>query len=400
MHVGSLLQALVSALGLSTCAVGAGFTLVSGLVMAGSRQPLVREQAGVLISLAWTLVFLAAAALPSLIFASRRIAGRPAEAPAMRGRLRTASLALLVWPLVLAAGRALSGQNELAWMLLPPVQILAVVLPLWWLVELARNALPPARPQREWGVLNFSLFVSTPLAILVEVGLLIAGITVLAVVISGNAEMVSAFEQLSERLVNSFANPQALMRIFRPVLAQPWVIFLLLAGLSGVVPLIEELIKPLAVVALAGRKLSPAEGFSVGALAGAGFALLETLFSLVNPAADGWLGLAVGRAGTGLLHITTAALMGMAFAGAWQAGRYALLGVTYFGVSLLHGLWNAFSVLAGLSEILSGQAGLVQYLHRAGLAAPYALGILALVMLLMLVGANLHLRGQRQEMAC
>jgi hypothetical protein len=394
MHTGSLFQALLSALGLSACAVAAGFMLVSGLLLTGSGQIMLREQSGVLISLAWTLAFLAAAALPSLIYASRRISGHPAETPGKANGLRSASVAMLIWPLILAAGRALSGSNELSWILLPPLQILAVVLPLWWFVEAARERLPSSSQQRSWGVINFSLFVSTPLVILVEIGLMLAGLAGLVLIISGNPEMVQAFEDFSQRILNSLSNPEALLRIYRPMLAQPAVIFGMLFGLSAVVPLVEELIKPLAVWVLAGRDLTPTEGFTAGALAGAGFALLETLFSLANPAADGWLALTVGRAGTGLLHISTAALMGLALAEAWQSGRYLRLGVTYFGVVVAHGLWNAFSVLNGLSEILAGTSGLVQNLYQIGQAAPYGLGLLALGMLLTLLMNNYRLRNQ------
>jgi hypothetical protein len=243
-------------------------------------------------------------------------------------------------------------------------------------------------------VINFSLFVSTPLVILVEIGLMLAGLAGLVLIISGNPEMVQAFEDFSRRILNSLSNPEAMLRIYRPMLAQPAVIFGILFGLSAVVPLVEELIKPLAVWVLAGRDLTPTEGFTAGALAGAGFALLETLFSLANPAADSWLALTVGRAGTGLLHISTAALMGLALAEAWQSGRYLRLGVTYFGVVVAHGLWNAFSVLNGLSEILAGTSGLVQNLYQIGQAAPYGLGLLALGMLLTLLMNNYRLRNQ------
>ena len=397
MHTGSVFQALLSALGLSACAVAAGFMLVSGLLLTGSGQSMLREQSGVLISLAWTMAFLAAAALPSLIYASRRISGQPAEAPGKANGLRSASVALLIWPLILAAGRALSGSTDLSWMLLPPLQILAVVLPLWWFVEAARERLPSSSRQRSWGVINFSLFVSTPLVILVEIGLFLGGVAGLVLIISGNPEMVQAFENFSQRILNSISNPEALLRIYRPMLAQPVVIFAMLVGLSLIVPLVEELIKPLAVWVLAGRDLTPAEGFTAGALAGAGFALLETLFSLANPSADGWLLLTVGRAGTGLLHISTAAWMGLALAEAWQSGRYLRLGVTYFGVVVAHGLWNAFSVLNGLSEILAGSSGVVQTLYQIGQAAPYGLGLLALGLMLSLLMNNYRLRSEAAQ---
>ena len=142
MHIASLLQALLSALGLAACVVGAGSMLLAGLLLTNSGQFLMREQAGVFLALAWTLALLAAVALPSLIFASRRIAGHPAQASSRSNGLRNASLALLLWPPALAAGSLLSAEVELARYLLPPLQVVAVVLPLWWLVELAVHKLP------------------------------------------------------------------------------------------------------------------------------------------------------------------------------------------------------------------------------------------------------------------
>lgn len=398
IHTGSLLQVLLSALGLAACAVGAGFMLVSGVLLATSGNQLFREQVGILISLAWTLLFLAGAALPSLIVASQRIAGRSSDGevdPAAKShRLRNASLALLLWPAVLAAGRALSGQGELAWFLLPPLQIAAVVLPLWWLVEVARDRLPAFSAQRTWGVINFSLFFSTPLVILVEVLLFVVALAGLVVVISASPELQQTFDALSRRILNSMGNPQALLRIYRPLLSQPWVIFALLAGLSGIVPLVEELIKPLAVWVLGGRRLSPAEGFVAGALSGAGFAVLETLFSLTNPLADGWLSLAIGRAGTGLLHITTAALMGYGLTYAWQSGRYLRLGAIYFGAVFVHGLWNALSVTGAIADLTAGESPVVSLLVQIGRLAPYGLGILAVFLFILLLGVNFLLRGR------
>jgi hypothetical protein len=392
LHTASLLQALLSALGLSACAVGAGFMAVSGVLVARSGNTFAAGQADVLISLAWSLAFLAVVGLPSLFFASQRIAGRAVAGNQHIFSLRTANIALLLWPLVLAAGRALSGDNELALLLLPPLQILAVVLPLWWLVAVALEKLPRLTPQRAWGVVNFALFFSTPLVIVVEMVLFLVLLSGLVLVVSGRPELQQQFELLSQRLLTSISNPEALLRIYGPLLAQPWVIFGLLAGLSGVVPLVEELIKPMAVWALAGRKLTPAEGFSAGALAGAGFAVLETLFSLANPVGNGWVALTVGRAGTGLLHIGTAAMMGLALAEAWQSKRYLRLGLTYFSVMLVHGLWNTLSVLNGLSNFLAAGDGLVRFLYRVGEAAPYGLTAISVGIFSTLVLVNFRLR--------
>lgn len=388
---GSLLQALVSALGVAACAVGAGFTLVSALMLLASGNALYREQAGILITLTWTLTILSLVGLPSLVHASRHIAGQPAG-PSEHTSLRRASLAMLLWPVVLATGQAVSKSGELAWVFLPPLQALAVGLPLWWLVEIARDRLPAFSPKRNWGVLNFSLFVSTPLVILAEIFLALCVLTAVVLLISTSPELQQAFEAFSRRVLNSVSNPEALLRLYRPLLGNPWVIFALFAGLCGIIPLIEEALKPLAVWVLGARKLTPAGGFVVGALSGAGFALLETLFSLVSPLGDGWLWLAVGRAGTGLLHITTAALMGYALTEAWSEGRFLRLGLIYFGVVCLHGLWNALSVLSTLAALASPDAASV--LQSLGQLAPYGLGLLAGLCFVLLLAFNRSLRRQ------
>jgi hypothetical protein len=390
--IGSLLQALLSALGLAACGVGAAVMLLAGLLLSNSGQFLMREQAAVFLALAWTLALLAGVALPSLVFASQRIAGRPAQSPSRSGGLRNASLALLLWPPVLAVGSMISGQADLARYLLPPLQIAAVVLPLYWLVELVLNKLPAPSHQRAWGVLNFSIFFSTPLVILAEVFFFVAVIALVVLIISGQPGLQSQFEELSQRILNSASNPQALVRIYQPLLSQPWFIFSVLVGLSGLVPLIEELLKPLAVWAIAGRNLTPAEGFAAGALAGAGFALVETLFSLANPAGSSWLQLTVARAGTGLLHIGTAALMGRALAQAWHSSQYLRAGLTYFSVAAIHGLWNAFSVLSGYADLLEGKTGLLNLLSRLGAIGPYLLGLIAVGMFLAILSTNLRLR--------
>lgn len=389
---GSLLQALVSALGVAACAVGAGFTLVSALMLLASGNALYREQAGILISLTWTLTILSLMGLPSLVHASRQVAGQP-DGPSEHASLRRASLAMLLWPAVLATGQAVSKSGELAWAFLPPLQALAVGLPLWWLVELARDRLPAFSPKRTWGVLNFSLFVSTPLVILAEIFLALCVLAAVVLLISASPELQQAFESFSRRVLNSISNPEALLRLYRPLLGNPWVIFALFAGLCGIIPLIEEALKPLAVWALGGKSLTPAGGFVVGAISGAGFALLETLFSLVSPLGDGWLWLAVGRAGTGLLHITTAALMGYALAGAWSEGRFLRLGLIYFSVVCLHGLWNALSALSALTALTS-PGGAAPVLQSLGQLAPYGLGLLAGLCFALLLSFNRSLRRQ------
>jgi hypothetical protein len=64
-----------------------------------------------------------------------------------------------------------------------------------------------------------------------------------------------------------------------------------------------------------------------------------------------WLYTAVARIGTGLLHMFTAGMSGWALASSWQDKKYIRITLVYTGVVLLHGCWNLFALLMGLSSL-------------------------------------------------
>lgn len=382
----TIAQFIVSSFGLVFALLGAGLLLVFGLVALFSEVLDLASTASIF-GMAWVSGLLAALALPSLVYSFRRMQGQDIQPP-QPARMRWASLLLMVWPLALALGNQISAQGSLAWLLLPPLHLLAVGLPIWWLVELARQRLPAGSRQREWGVLNFSLLVTTPVVILVEIALFGALLIFFGIWLSGRPDLVTQLEILGQRIISSQPNPETILQLTRPYLQNPLVIFSILALLAGLVPLIEELLKPLALWALAGRRLTPAEGFAAGAICGGAFALLESLLSLSNPIQDGWAMLAVGRAGTGLLHIATTALVGWAMASAWQTGSYLRLGLAYLLAAGLHGLWNALSVLSAVGVLLENPPENLRWLTGFGQSAPFSILILVLVLFLLLWGGN------------
>ncbi len=382
----TIAQFIVSSLGLVFALLGTGLLLVFGLAALFS-EVLDLASATSIFGMAWVSGLLAAIALPSTVYSFRRMQGEEIRPP-RPGRLRWASLLLMVWPLVLALGNQVSAQGSLAWLFLPPLHLLAVGLLIWWLVDLARQRLPAGSRQREWGVLNFSLLVTTPVVILVEIVLFVALLIFFGVWLSGRPDLVAQLEILGQRIITSQPNPATILQLTRPYLQNPLIIFSILALLGGLVPLIEELLKPLALWALASRRLTPAEGFAAGALCGGAFALLESLLSLSNPMQDGWAMLAVGRAGTGLLHITTTALVGWAMASAWQTGSYLRLGLAYLLAAGLHGLWNALSVLSAVGVLLENPPESLRFLTGLGQSAPFSILVLVLLLFLLLWGGN------------
>jgi hypothetical protein len=118
---------------------------------------------------------------------------------------------------------------------------------------------------------------------------------------------------------------------------------------------------------------STARGFTLGALSGAGYGLIETIG--ISGQVNEWAMLLFTRIGTGLLHITTSALMGAAIVFTWRERRYLRLVGTYLFVILLHGLWNAFAMLftfSTLAEVLD-QPG------RLGTIQPWLIAVMSLL---------------------
>lgn len=350
-----------------------------------------REEVTAILGLAWVSLLVAFLAVPSLYLSIQRLRGRDSRLPRLNG-FRLASLMLLLWPLALAAGTFLTG-SAAAWLLLPPLQLLAFGLPIWWLVELARRNLPHGSPQRSWGLLNGSMFLTTPLVIFLE--LIVLGMLFGAFVawLSTQPALIRELEALSTDLLNAADNPEEIIAMARPYLQNPLTVLTALAILGGLMPMLEELFKPLVMWALLRRRITPAEGFVAGAVCGAAFALLESLLNLSAPAQDGWALLAVGRSGTALLHITTTALIGWALASAWSERlAWHQLVLTYLFSVALHGLWNVLSVMSGFTAIFDNPPDNMRLFELLSVVAPYGIVILVMILFVLLWGFNRRLR--------
>jgi hypothetical protein len=385
----AFLQALLSLGGFVVCGLGAAGALLLGLFKALSGAGLGSALAEY-VGIAWIFGVLALLAVPAFWFALGKILGRGDPAPSQRG-FTAASSALLLWPVLLVIGALLSGTDGmLASYLLPVLTTLATAVPIWWLLELTRRGLGSFSPRRTWGALNFALFFSNPAVMVAEL-LLIVALTIVAIVgLRLNPAAAAQVEQISQAVLQSNGDMEQIQSLLLPLLANPWAILAALSFFSVLVPLLEELFKPLAIWALLGLNASPADGFVLGAVAGAAFGLTETLFNLSNVAVQSqWLALVVGRTGTNLLHITTTALMGWGLVSAWRNAKFLRLGLAYAAAVSLHGLWNGFSVVAALAQLALPQQAWVRVLPFVSLAGMVCL---AMVCLGALFAANRRLR--------
>jgi hypothetical protein len=221
------------------------------------------------------------------------------------------------------------------------------------------------------------------LLVAVESLIAILGLVGIVAYVMTQPELLSELEALSQKVMILGPQSEAAQDLLAPYLTNPAVIIAALLYIAILVPAIEELFKPLGVWLLAGELDTAAQGFTLGALSGAGYSLVETIG--VSGQAGEWQSLLFTRIGTGLLHITTSALVGAAIVLAWRERRYVRLAGTYLLAVLLHGLWNALAMLFTFSTLaeLMNQPGRLAPLQPWLIAAMsvLAVGLFALLMI-------------------
>jgi len=333
-------------------------------------------------------------ALPSAAFSLTRLLGKTVKVPPLGKPLRTAALVALplIFGLTIFLGYLTTQAEGFTWLLLPPLHLLAFGLPVLWISLIGTEGLKAGSFQRLWGTLASGLLLSPIVILILELLALLAALILGGLFIALQPDLLAEVSNLIDQLSSLPLDSPLVDRLLSPYLAQPGLWLLLLAGISVVVPLIEEFIKPVGVWLLMGRKLSTQDGFVLGLISGAGFALTESLMGTTS--SEDWALVASARLGTALMHIFTAALVGAALADARREGKYLKLLLAYLGAVALHGLWNALALF--LTGTLASDVttplpeGLV-------IVAPYALAALALIVLGLLIFTNRRLRRQAES---
>jgi len=323
--------------------------------------------------------------------------------PAAYTRISTTFEAWKIVAGLIGAGLALFIGNELRdnqsvnWLVLPLLTIPAVVLPIWTLAGLAIRDLSLGTRWRTWGAFGISLTVTPIILFLLESLVVIVIFFVVILYAVTNPEIAAEFKQLSSQFLfinlESETGMEQALRLMAPFLMKPGVILPAVIFLSVLVPLVEELIKPLVVWVLAAKLDSAAQGFAFGAMSGAGFALWES-FNVSGQTAE-WGIVLFTRIGTGLLHITTSALMGGAIFMAIRERRYLRLLGTYLLAVFLHGLWNASAITVSFSSLLLMYGGMA----NSGTllwGSTIGLAILAAVLFALLITSNRRLHHSLQ----
>ena len=386
IHLPSLFQLIASGL-----AVIVGLSTALVLYLAGLGNVVINPNSPdslLLFSLAWTSVMVSSLLVPPGTLALLRLMKRRPTIPWLRAGMRLSALLLLLVPLLLLGGGWAARYPLVDWLILPPIHILVISIPLWWVVEFGRRGLSAGSEQRGWGLFSLGLLAVPVLALLLETMALMALLIIGSVWLAATPDMSEAITIAAQQMVDSEMDPAVIEQILLPFIKQPFVIAILLGLVAGVVPVLEELVKPLGVWFLALRRPTPSEGFVGGLLSGSAFALIESLSLMSAPVGEGWPLLVVGRIGTGILHTTTCGMVGWGLASVWRDRRYGRLALGFGGAVFFHGLWNLLSIVIGLDALLEFDG----LLSNVVAAAPVLLVTLAALMLAVLVVANYRLR--------
>lgn len=286
---------------------------------------------------------------------------------------------------------AIYANKYLSWTILPLATLLVIIPPIFLFIGLGARGIEAGPRWRIWGTVGLGLTIGPFLMIIIEMLVLVFAGLAVVFFLAFQPEKLQELLSFTE-VLNNQTNQEAALKLLAPYLSDPHVIAALLGYIALIVPLIEEMLKPLAVWIFARSIEKPAQGFVLGMLSGGAFAMVESL----NASADGsqaWAAVVGVRAGTSLLHVMLSGLMGYAIVGAFQEKRFGRLLATYCTVVAIHGIWNACAIGAGLSangELLGKPEWIVTYL-LASLAGIFVLGT---GMFAILIASNKKVRSE------
>lgn len=322
----------------------------------------------------WTvagLFVLIAALAPGLYWFGRAALGGSVPP---RGRPSAAWLALVVaYPVCLASGGVAFAASGTPGPTGVAGLIGTAVIPVVAVAWIVRRLGPPLTPTRAWG--HFTMGITAiPLA-----ALIVEFIALLPLVLAGGLWLLGSPEAqqiLSMMDPATGPDPEALTQLSNQLLTSPVAIAGAYGFLALVIPIVEEVIKSMAVWPFLRRGLAPAEAFLGGALGGAGYALFEALF-LAQPG-EAWLMTTIARTGATFLHAFTAALTGWGLMEGVRRKRYGVMIGAFAAALTMHAAWNAAAVTIGIGSVPL-DSGLPSAFAGAAAGAPVLLAGLIVV---------------------
>jgi RsiW-degrading membrane proteinase PrsW (M82 family) len=283
-------------------------------------------------------------AFPVAYLSIRALSGQP---PPHSTPPSTIWLGLIVlFPLLLFLGDQVFSRDVLPGLLGSLIHVTAAVIPIIFVVVLARRRGPTLSRRRVWGQFMLGVWIIPIIALTIETVLLIGFVLSLMIGLQEPA--------LGQILSEAASNPEvfatrATTDDLLPILQNPWVITLALGFIILLVPLLEEGIKSLAIWPLLRRKLTPLESFLSGVFAGLGFAFVEAL--LLTQPGSYWVETMFARGGATMMHAFTAGLTCWGIGQVSSERRWKRAIGAYMLAVLMHGVWNAAAIGMAVGDL-------------------------------------------------
>lgn len=367
---------------------------IAGIIELISGSPETAESS---LTLSAGSIFLGLALFPGIYYSLMHVLNKPAVQLPFH-RIPT-WLVVSVW-LAAALLTALAESIESIPLVSIPLNLVLLILPIWILIRIALRGLDSGSDELRWGTFTIGMTVVPFLIGFAEVMVILAAGSGAVFWIALNPELINTIESFSTRLMYT-NNPDAITRIMAPYIFSPVAIGAGLVFFSAIIPIIEELIKPLGVWLSPNKIMTPRQGFAMGVLGGAAYALVESLgMSPGIPEASNLL--SIVRAGTDLVHIVTTGLMGWALVSAWRERKYLQLGITYLLVIVIHGMWNALALSSAAQIAIDYLPNPSMFVQNLPTVSAIGLAVLSIINLLILLIINTRLNSTsllNQEMS-
>lgn len=386
----AIAQAVISSLGFLSSFIGAGFLLLFGVV-GGAIDPETGADAGFMLVLGWTSLLIAIAFIPGLVSAVMALMGKqmPTIKPSTKQLFLGVMILLWVFSIILVMLTIrFQGLNLVTSLFIVPL----VLVPILLFFSLGARNLSIGNQHRAWGAIAFNFAITMPLVLMVELIIFVFIFIFASLWLMGEPELLTQIMQYSDQLSSGTIEMLEAEKLLTDLISQPVVLNGSILVIAVLVPIIEELLKPMAIWFLAGKSLTPAQGFVGGLIGGACFAMLESLGAVGIPADSEWLILLFGRTGTGLLHITLSGLVGWGIASAFYNQNWGRAIFTYLLAVTIHGLWNFFALLSGIVPILPITQEMENFPLLLGQIGVFVMLLLFIINLVLLISINRQLQ--------
>lgn len=271
---------------------------------------------------AYIFIFFALMALISFIDSAKKVSRK--SKPARANSSRWLYFVILLFPLLLIAIKKWEYSDAIPDWLFSLLVFLAIALPIVWMLRVASGKLWGKHSGRDASMFTWSVGMSTPFIMIVQMLLVIFLIIVVVLAVIDIPPITG-------------------MDSIEALIQDPSIIFSVFLIITIVAPVTEELFKTLAIWPLMGLRISTREGYVAGLMSGAAFALFEGAMYAVQATMlqdNDWVFFILGRLGGSLLHTFNGGLIGWAVAKTWQDKKVYRALIAYLIAMSVHALWN------------------------------------------------------------